>query len=370
MNKERECMLFFLPQTVRQKLKGSKALVRSLELAILLVVNCCLFVFGFMLTEQVDLGEACWQVYQTITTIGYGNRPATTSAGRNVTVVFGLVGIALVGALISSVFDIKAEREEKRRLGIMKCGFKNHYLIVNFPGVGKFTTFAEELVAVGQDVKICIVDSLIEQLPESVLHLSNVEVQFVRGPLFYPGTFQRAAVSSAKKIVVFPQNPGVSETDATTNSVVEIVGQLCSPDAQVVHVLVDPNNKDLFKGCISTSVSETSEILLLVQECQDQHSARMIQSILSNKEGANPCTVKPSLVIGWTWARFVRCCMAISEAKNIDCNPLALIDKDRIDACPKPSALITESHSVSLLVPNGFDWDSCEQELAQYDRGG
>lgn len=43
--------------------------------------------------EGIPYGDAFWQVWQTVTTVGYGDGPSRTRIGRTLTVVYGTLGI-------------------------------------------------------------------------------------------------------------------------------------------------------------------------------------------------------------------------------------------------------------------------------------
>jgi hypothetical protein len=360
-------LTLFLPHRLRAKLAREPALGKLLNQIFFFAISCAAFLISFRLTESVSWGEAGWQVWQTVTTVGYGNHPAETTAGRLTTGFFGLGGIAFLGAVISAYFDWRADTKERNRYGQMENPHRNGYIVINFPGISKFTVFASELAIAEPNVCICVVDDLIEELPISVTHLPKTQVHFVKGSLLREDTYQKAGVTEAKSIIVFPQHTGVVESDATTRMIVEIVSRLAPLSTRITHILVSPENEWLFKGERSTAIYEIEEVLILVQECHDQHSAAMIQSLLRNSRGANPKTVNPRRIVGWTWGQFQRVCLTVSEERGIPINPLALMKESRPDPCPAPSTVIEKGDCLSLIVPNDFDWERFEEALAAYD---
>jgi voltage-gated potassium channel len=50
-----------------------------------------------------NFGDACWWAVQTVTTVGYGDNPPVTPAGRVIGAVVMLFGIALIPAITSLV---------------------------------------------------------------------------------------------------------------------------------------------------------------------------------------------------------------------------------------------------------------------------
>lgn len=358
-------LVYLLPHRLRQKLAEHTTLAKLLNLFLFFLGACLFFAVSFKYAEKVDWEEAIWQVWQTVTTVGYGNRPAASTWGRIATMLFGLAGIALLGALISTWFDWRSDARDHKRYGHMENPHKNGYVIINFPGISRFTALVTELAAIEKQIDVCVVSSQLDEMPVSVLHLPKVRLHFVRGSLLAEKTYEQACIEDARAIFVFPQNTGVAESDATTKMVVEIVGRLTSPRTRILHVLVEPANEWLFEGSRSASIYETDEILLLVQEAHDARSAPLMQNLLLTSRGANPRTVVPRHIIGWSWGTFQRACLDAAERDSIAINPLAILKGNGApEPCPLPNALIEEGDSLSLIVHNDFDWDRFEQALS------
>jgi voltage-gated potassium channel len=358
-------LILFLPHRLRAKLAEEAALGKLINLVLLFIVSCTAFVVAFRFTEKASWGEASWQAWQTMTTVGYGNAPAATKWGRLGVGVFGLAGIAFLGACITAYFDWRAETRERRRMGAMENPCKNGYVIINFPGTAKFTALASELAVVEPNVPICVVDDLIEELPLSVTHLPKVRVHFVKGSLLNEVTYKRAGITEARSIAIFPQYTGLPESDATTRLAVEIIERLVPPTTKITHILVAPENGWLFKECRSTPIYEIEEVLLMVQECSAPQTATMIQSLLRNSKGENPRMVRPGRIVGWKWGRFVRACMEVSEQRSVIINPLGLITPEGPDPCPATNLVIGANDLISLIVRHDFEWERFENWLVE-----
>ena len=78
-----------------------------IKISIWSVLLFILFIILFKYAEAVSWEESIWQAWQTFTTVGYGNAPAATTAGRVVTMLISTLGIAFLGALFSAAFDYK-----------------------------------------------------------------------------------------------------------------------------------------------------------------------------------------------------------------------------------------------------------------------
>ncbi|MDX1934449.1 MAG: potassium channel family protein [Capsulimonadales bacterium] len=359
-------LIQFLPRRLRKRLVERPTLENLANALLWLLLSCALFVVFFKVTETAEWDESLWQMWQTVTTVGYGNKPAATLPGRLTTMVFGVLGIAFLGVTISSWFDWRNDLRERRLMGELDNPFRNGYIIINFPGNGKFITLATELVADAAEertAEICIIDSQLERLPTAILHLPRVKVHFLRGSLLSETTYRRAKVAENKTILIFPQQAGVDESDGTTRMVVEIIEKLVPPTTRLAHILVSADNEWLFAGTRSTTVLENDEILVLVQECHDPMTAVTIQQLLRPSVGANPRTVHPKKVVGWNWGQFQTACIAGAERHRVRINPLALIKNGVPDPCPEPGTPIAANDAISIIVGTDFRWESFEESL-------
>ena len=121
----------------------------------------------------------------------------------------------------------------------------------------------------------------------------------------------------------------------------------------------------MFEGINSTAVIESLEVLALVQECQDPHSASIVQRLLLNTAGGNPNTVAAQRTVGWSWMEFGQYCMEASERCGVLANPLALVKQSGPLVCPPPSELIDQGDEVSIIATPGFDWDAFEPVMVE-----
>ena len=133
--------IFKLPESIKYQV-----LLRLLINGIIILVSAIiLHTFLFKYFENVTWNESLWQTWQTFTTVGYGNRPAETLGGRWTSVFFGTMGIAFLGVIISQAFDLKEDRRERRRLGMMENPIKDGVVIINYPGDERLNAIIREL---------------------------------------------------------------------------------------------------------------------------------------------------------------------------------------------------------------------------------
>ena len=355
-------MIFNIIRNLRKRFKSQQPLMWLLQLTFLFLIIYLAFSISFKYTESVSWDEAFWQSWQTLTTVGYGNRPAETPAGRWATVILCTAGIAILGAVFTAAFDYRQHLTEKKKLGLMKNPYKNGYVIFNFPGDYQLVNFINELRNVEDEVGVCVVDNSISQLPESVSFLSNVH--FLRGNTLSKDTYEMAALKDNKAVIVFPIKPSVPDSDGATKTIVDLLAKFVEDQTRILHVLVDPKNAWMFDDSKSTQVMESFELFALVQECQDKFSSEIFERLLLNSVGANPKTIQPNLTIGWTWEKFQNRLLATSKATNKKCNLFALIRDNEPETCPELDLEIKSGDYISIIAYNDFSWPEFEKHMA------
>jgi voltage-gated potassium channel len=354
-------MIFFL-RRIQKRFNGNKP---TYDLILACVMLICLLVVYTLLhwaCEPVGLFESVFQTLQTITTVGYGNQPAETVAGRLVTIFFGfLLGLGVFANFLEKWIAYIANKRLLKEVGLMPNPKTNGYVLLNYPGDRYIMTFIRNARFTETDVPICVVDESLDSLPKLI---ENEGIDFVRGSLLRRETYRNAKLDSAKAIIVFPKSES-PEADGLTKSVVELVTRFVDTDkTRVLYLLVDQDNAWLFESMKATPVNEDNEIHLIVQECQDPGTAATIQRLIRNTEGAIPRTVSPTKIIGWTWGQFKIRVQEVSDILDIEVDPLALIRDGEPNLLPKSSTQISGDDSISLVTMAGFDWRLFEAELS------
>lgn len=305
-----------------------------------------------------------WQVWQTYTTVGYGDTAVLNPVSQTVTMIFSFMAIALYAAMGGALIEYLIHVKERRRLGLMDNPIKNGYVIFNFPEAHLIDRFIEEVRFTEGDVGICIVDNKIDELPAVIRVLDKVH--FVKGSLVEKNTYEKANVENNKVVIVFPGEPYNPDSDAGTKTIVDLVSQFVkSSSTRIVHVLVKQSNDWMFKGLPSTLVLESISVLALVQESQDQYSAPIVQKLLSNTEGANPNTVIPTSTKGLTWKEFQQNALNASEKHGEYVNVFALVQNGEPATCPALDTVITDNDRISIIANKGFDWKKFEEAMTE-----
>ncbi len=354
---------YILPKRIRKKIVSQRPVVWLLNIIFLLSIFFTLHFILFKIAEKVTWLESLWQTWQTFTTVGYGNHPAATLNGMLVTIFTSTVGIALLGILFSAIVELNLWNKERRKFGFMKNKAKHGYIVINFPGESTFFDLINEIRFIEEDVPICVVDGRIKELPQTIEILKNVH--FVTGSIYDKETYNSANIKQNKTIIVFPVEPYKSDSDGTTRTIVEAVTRFVGESTRVLHVLVDPRNSWMFDNSSSTQVLENLEVFALVQECQDVHSSKIIENLLSNRTGANPKTVHPEKIIGWTWEEFLVCSLTASKNLDLHVNPFAIVKDGEPNSCPAFDQVIEKSDLISMITHKPISWTVFENELVK-----
>src|SRR5579884_1605487 len=163
-----------------------------------LVVVCMGVIYG--IAEHASWGDSLWLVWQTITTVGYGDIPPKTALGRTGVMVCGIVAILMLSYVVSSGLDYRDELKQRRKLGLDKNRETGSHLLVCCRNEEELQTIIRELRCVDPDGPICVADDILKELPPKVA--SEHHVAFVRGSLLSRDTYERAGIATCKEIFV------------------------------------------------------------------------------------------------------------------------------------------------------------------------
>jgi voltage-gated potassium channel len=194
----------------------SMALRACLLLAAVLVYGTTGFLY-FELPGNPDLTwqDALWYCLVTLTTVGYGDFFPKTAGGRFLVGVPLLVlGVGLLGFMLSVVATALITARNKELKGMNPARTRQHVLVVHHPGAPKLLRLMDELMqdpAIGPEAHFVLVDPDLDELPAE---LARREVHFVRGDPTRDETLQRAGIDRASHALVLLRAPGGPAADA------------------------------------------------------------------------------------------------------------------------------------------------------------
>ncbi len=281
-------MILVLLSRVFRKIRVTKAWGLSAVACLLLVAvlgnSICFYLFEHAADAkcEVTLEDSLWYSVISITTIGYGDFYATTTASRVSTVFFvvfiGLTAFSLFFGLLIDWFTELALRGDR---GMKQIHASNHILIVNFPSESRIRQLIRELQSDNKHQEIVIVTDQIEALP-----FHSERVMFVRGSTVSEATYRMAAIENASHAIVLATSYHDSNSDAIVASAAAVIDHL-KPEIHLVAECLDDEHLMLFNSVNTDAVVSAMRITgnLLVQESRDPGISQVFDIVTSNLMG-------------------------------------------------------------------------------------
>ncbi len=243
----------------------------------------------FELPANPDLTwtDALWYSLVTLTTVGYGDFFPKTPGGRFlVGVPLMVIGIGLLGFILSVVATALITSKTKELKGMSSVTFSGHLVLINFPGLPKLLRLLDELAndpRVGRSTQIVLVDKDLEELPTE---LGARHVRYVRGDPTRDETLQRAGINSAQHAIVLTRNASDSASDAINVSIALAIESRARQVNTVVEC-IDPGTRELLAkaGCDRVVCSAHFDALYVSQELLNPGTQDIVADLLSNGQG-------------------------------------------------------------------------------------
>ena len=241
----------------------------------------CFYFFERGTHPDLTFEDSLWYSIISITTIGYGDFSATTTAARISTVLFVImIGLSTFSILFGTIIDWLAEIALRGDRGMSTIHARNHTLVVHFPSESRVRQLVRELKTDAQ-TEIIIVSDKIDALP-----FQEKNVSFVRGCTVSEETYRRASIEHASKAVVLATNYSDNNSDAVVASASSVIDHL-RPEIHLVAECLDDDHRMLFNSVNTDAIVSVMRISgnLLVQESQDPGVSQLFDIITSNYEG-------------------------------------------------------------------------------------
>ena len=317
----------------KAKLRFRRSVVRDLRNRLRfavggLVVLIGLHVIAMMALEHLKLGEAVWLTFTTITTTGYGDYAAKTTAGRAATIVLiYLSGIFLLTQAGGAFFELRALRRERQRRGEWRWSMRDHIVFVNTPQAEP-ADYLRRLLdqlhrshAGYKDVpSLVLTEAFPDGLPPD-LEDDPLIVQ-LKGRFDDPVALEAAGVDTARVVVVLAEREGDRQSDSRTFDVIHRLRE-CGVTARIVAECVDDANRERLKRAGATSVVRPMRGYpeMIVRAIVAPGTERIIERLFTSE--GDECLRFDVELDGLAWSRIAS---AVLEA---DCGTaIAYADRD------------------------------------------
>ncbi len=188
---------------------------------------------GFSLIEGESLLNSLYWTFATITTVGYGDIPIDTAAGRVFAISVMITGVVailysftLIGRNIieGRIWEFLTMKEKERLIEDME----NHLIVCGYGDVGRAVT--EQLLLAGEDVVVVDKDG-------EVLRVKAKDTPYIVGDATSEEKLEQAGIERAKGI--FATLPEDSD-----NILLSLGAKECNPDIRIV---ARSNNREVDK---------------------------------------------------------------------------------------------------------------------------
>ncbi|MFZ0368249.1 MAG: ion channel [Halobacillus sp.] len=173
--------------------------------------------------------DGFWWVMTTVTTVGYGDYYPVTVAGRLIAIGLYVIGIGLIGVVISKIIDALALFRKKRLEGDIMYKDSGHFIIIGWSQKAHFAI--KEIIDTNPKAEVIIID----QLKEAPLLEENIH--YVKGEASNTDTLEKANIKHAKAVLVFANDKLSNEQVADGQTL--LIASSIESIAKEVHTIVE-----------------------------------------------------------------------------------------------------------------------------------
>ena len=242
--------------------------------------------FAFESKKHPDLSfaDALWWSIVTMTTVGYGDYSPTTGAGRFLIAIPAMIaGGGVLAYVLSVVTTYLIEVKNKELRGMNSFGYRDHIVLINYPGEAKVVEMIDELRhdAKASNREIVLLTDDIDELSDT---LARLRVHFVKGSPINEAALGRAAVTRAADAILFARSERDENSDSFNLGVL-VALQSANMALRIVVECVSPMHKELMLKAGATTAICVTELStqLLAQARQGLQIQQLFTNLASNR---------------------------------------------------------------------------------------
>ena len=238
--------------------------------------------------------DAIWWSLVTMTTVGYGDYfPVSTGGRLLVGIPTMIVGVGVLGYILSTLASIIMESKHKEIRGMAITNVHDHIILIHYNGLDQVQKIVHEIREdpSTKQTSIVMVD---EHLEEITKELIDLEIIFVRGNPAREVTLERANLSTARHCIIQANDQDPENSDHRNLAVALTVERLF-PDIQTIVHCLNPGNIPFYEKagvdgvvCINSLVGQ-----MMVHELQDPGVHEVFTELTTNEAGKQFYIVDP-----------------------------------------------------------------------------
>jgi voltage-gated potassium channel len=189
--------------------------------------------------EIQTYGDAVWLSFETMTTVGYGDKVPITPGGKVSVIMEMVVGISLLTGFIGSRASLRAEQARRREEGLdTKTRLRHHFVVCGWNSRGKYVLERLADSAKATETPIVLLCGLTTQPVE------DDYIFFFQGNPTNIDDQKRANIPEAKSIILLADElGGGSEGDIDARTVLAaLTARELNPDAKMTAEVLEPTN--------------------------------------------------------------------------------------------------------------------------------
>lgn len=235
---------------------------------------------------DLNWSDSLWWAIVTMTTVGYGDLYPSSFGGRFL-VGFPtmLLGVSILGYVLSVVATAMIESRMKELKGMNKVDLSDHIIICNYISLEKTEELIHEIHSDKDTASshIVIIDACLDELP---IELQDDLIHFVKGCPMRENSLLQANCKKAKAVIVQADNSNAEASDNANLRTILTIESLTHEVYTCVEC-INPENKIYFEraSCDSVICLASLSRQMMVQELQDPGVAEVVTELTTNKEG-------------------------------------------------------------------------------------